>query len=166
MKRRFLVNYDDGTGGAWAFLMAESVADIGERFPELTVVYDRPPWMTADDVSVIEEKLTLDIDDSSAPILKQLLEARRQMGVGDLGPARRMSRPDSVACRCREVGELVGADAAAYVQHLSRVSVDNDTWDARYVCPTTGARWIESYPNGEQHGGGPPLLRRVSSVSR
>jgi hypothetical protein len=76
VKRRFLVNYDYGMGGAWAFLMAESAAEIRKRFRELTVVHDRPSWMTADDVSLLEEKLTLDIDDSSAPILKELLDGR------------------------------------------------------------------------------------------
>lgn len=77
MKRKFLVNYDYGMGGAWAFLMAESAAEIGERFPELTVVHDRPAWMTSDDVNRLEETLTLDIDDRSAPILKELLARRR-----------------------------------------------------------------------------------------
>jgi len=78
MKRKYLVNYDDGMGGVWAYLLAVSESEITRRFPELTVVHDRPPWMTDADQGRIEETLTLDIDDSSAPVLKQLLEQRRK----------------------------------------------------------------------------------------
>jgi hypothetical protein len=42
MKRRFLVNYDYGMGGAWAFVLAEAEEEIVRRFPELTVVTDPP----------------------------------------------------------------------------------------------------------------------------
>jgi hypothetical protein len=67
-----------------------------------------------------------------------------------------------VTCRCDELDELEGAAAAEYVQHLSQISVDNDTWEAEYVCPVTGARWTETYPNGGAHGGGSPILRRMA----
>ena len=42
MKRRFLVNYDYGMGGAWALVLAESTEDLVSRFPELTVVTEHP----------------------------------------------------------------------------------------------------------------------------
>jgi hypothetical protein len=31
MKRKFLVSYDYGMGGAWAYVLAESEADIAAR---------------------------------------------------------------------------------------------------------------------------------------
>ena len=43
---------------------------------------------------------------------------------------------------------------------MRRRPVDNESWDATYRCPRTGAEWTESFPQSEQHGGGPPLLVR------
>lgn len=76
MKRRFLVNYDDGTGGVWAYLLAESETQIGVQFPEFSVVHDPPAWLTDEVARRLEETLTLDIDDPSAPVLRQLLDSR------------------------------------------------------------------------------------------
>lgn len=77
MKQRFLVNYDYGMGGVWAFLFAESEEQIRRRFPELTVVHDPPDWLDERERKVLEDNLTVDIDDESAPILRELLNARR-----------------------------------------------------------------------------------------
>ena len=77
MKQKFLVNYEYGMGGVWALVMANSEEQISERFPELTVVHDRPAWLTEDEARRIEETLTMDIDDADAPVLKELIEARK-----------------------------------------------------------------------------------------
>lgn len=77
MKRRFLVNYDYGMGGAWAFVLAESEQDLVSRFPELTVVTDPPEWLTESEAQHLAETLTVDIDDPQAPLLRQLVDARR-----------------------------------------------------------------------------------------
>jgi hypothetical protein len=42
LKTEFLAVYDYETGGAWVYLLADSAAQIHERFPELRVVNDRP----------------------------------------------------------------------------------------------------------------------------
>jgi Immunity protein 27 len=64
-------------------------------------------------------------------------------------------------CRCATIDRLEGAGAAIYAaEHLRRLSVDNDSWDAIYRCPTTGAEWTESFPQSKLHGGGRPLLIR------
>ena len=42
----FLVVYDYGQGGVWAIVRAESPADVRALFPELTLVTDRPSWMS------------------------------------------------------------------------------------------------------------------------
>jgi len=76
MKRRFLVNYDYGMGGVWAYLMAESEEQIAERFPELMVVHRNPVWLTGVESRHLAKTLTLDIDDPSAPVLRELLARR------------------------------------------------------------------------------------------
>lgn len=60
------------------------------------------------------------------------------------------------------VEELTGAEAARYVMHLRLVAQYADAWEAEYVCDQTGHRWLEDYPRSEQHGGGPPRLRRIA----
>ena len=75
-KRRFLVNYDYGMGGVWAFVLAESEEDLVDRFPELTVVTEPPDWLTESEAKHLADTLTVDIDDPQAPILKQLLDDR------------------------------------------------------------------------------------------
>ena len=62
MKRAFLVVYDYGQGGVWAYIKARFEAEIRKRFPELRVVDPRPAWMTPDVVARIKAKMTFDID--------------------------------------------------------------------------------------------------------
>lgn len=62
MKRRFLVRYEDGRDGIWAFLTAENRTEIYMRFPELQVA-DRPPaWMGSDLLERMEREMTFDVD--------------------------------------------------------------------------------------------------------
>ena len=77
-KQRFLVNYDYGMGGAWAYLLAESEAEIADRFPELSVVREPPVWLTPEEAARLEATLTIDIDNASAPMLRQIIKARDQ----------------------------------------------------------------------------------------
>jgi hypothetical protein len=42
--QEFLVCYDYGTGGLWAYVWASSVESIRVRFPELTVYESEPPF--------------------------------------------------------------------------------------------------------------------------
>ncbi|HEX9891005.1 MAG TPA: hypothetical protein VGB28_02990 [Actinomycetota bacterium] len=62
MKRRFLVRYDDGGEGVWAYLTAENRTEIYMRFPELEVA-DRPPaWMAKGLLDRLEREMTFDVD--------------------------------------------------------------------------------------------------------
>ena len=62
-KQTFLVVYDYGQGGIWAFVWAESADDIHERFRDLEVVTTRPLWLEGDSLARIEQEMTFDIDD-------------------------------------------------------------------------------------------------------
>ena len=72
MKSEYLVAYDYGMGGLWAYVRAESEAEILAAFPELQVVDERPHWM--DD----KRAATLDRLDLDAPtgLLAILLSGR------------------------------------------------------------------------------------------
>lgn len=59
------------------------------------------------------------------------------------------------------VEEFHGTDALQYAKrHLTRVGVNQDTWEIEYVDDSTGQRWIMDYPESGLHGGGSPRLRR------
>jgi hypothetical protein len=72
LKRRFLVLYDYETGGAWAYLLAESEEQIKERFPDLQIVATRPEWMTDQLDSDLQTSKQIDIDDTDNPFLAAL----------------------------------------------------------------------------------------------
>ena len=67
-----------------------------------------------------------------------------------------------MACQCRELTELTGSAATTYArEHLDKLEIDQANWTIRYRCPATGAHWLQDYPHGESHGGGPPRLHRI-----
>jgi hypothetical protein len=70
--KTFLTVYDYGQGGVWQRITAESAEEIVQRYPELTVLSERPTWMTAADEA---ETRVLGIDDQDDPFLASL---RRQ----------------------------------------------------------------------------------------
>ncbi len=59
-KKSFLVVYDYGTGGVWALVKAASAEEIVRKYPVLTVVEERPAWMTDEALESID---TFDIGD-------------------------------------------------------------------------------------------------------
>jgi hypothetical protein len=61
-KQRFLVVYDYGQGGTWAFIWAQSADDIHERYRDLKVVDTMPSWLTGDHLATTEQNMTFDID--------------------------------------------------------------------------------------------------------
>ena len=61
-KRPFLVVYDYGQGGIWAYVLAQSANEIESRFPDLRVVATRPDWMDDEREARIRKNRTLDID--------------------------------------------------------------------------------------------------------
>lgn len=62
MKKEFLVLYDYGQGGVWAFVNAHSKADIARRFPEFEIIDQRPKWMTSEVVARLRQRMSFDID--------------------------------------------------------------------------------------------------------
>ncbi|HEX6472807.1 MAG TPA: hypothetical protein VF069_27205 [Streptosporangiaceae bacterium] len=77
MKKEFLVVYDYETGGAWAFLLANSEEEIRESFPELRIITERPAWLTAEEEEKIRERMTIDIDDVGDEFLSALIRGRK-----------------------------------------------------------------------------------------
>jgi hypothetical protein len=61
-KQRFLVVYDYGQGGIWAFIWARSAEDIDKKFRGLKVVDTMPSWLTGDELVATEQTMTYDID--------------------------------------------------------------------------------------------------------
>jgi len=65
-------------------------------------------------------------------------------------------------CRCADLQQLWDEEAKAYIdEHLEEVEVRAAGWEVVYRCPITGRQWLEDYPHGELHGGGPMRLRRL-----
>ena len=81
MSPRFLVVYDYGMGGVWAYVEAESAEQIEERFPELKVFPEPPPWMPEDHRQKLLER-TYDIDEKNFGLLADLLDQREDPAAG------------------------------------------------------------------------------------
>ena len=74
----FYVAYEYGTGAAWAFVKAETAAEVTAEFPELDV-YDTPPeWMTIDDLHQVREHASVELTASS---LDHILDASRRLSL-------------------------------------------------------------------------------------
>lgn len=70
-----------------------------------------------------------------------------------------------MTCRCADVIELWDNEAKVYADgHLKQIELRAEGWEVLYRCPSTGARWVEDYPNSEEHGGGPMRLRQRSEL--
>ena len=70
--------------------------------------------------------------------------------------------------RWETVGGAVLADAAAKRiaeltrTYLTKVAVNESGWETLYQDPTDLRFWELTYPHGEMHGGGPPMLKSLS----
>ncbi len=75
----FYVAYEYGSGAAWAFVQAKTVAEVVAEFPELDV-YDTPPdWMTVEDLHQVREHASVALSANSN--LDHILEANRQLSL-------------------------------------------------------------------------------------
>jgi hypothetical protein len=61
-KQRYLVVYDYGQGGVWAFVWARSASEIEATFRDVKVVEDVPSWLTGATLAKTEERMTFDVD--------------------------------------------------------------------------------------------------------
>ena len=77
--RDFLVVYDYGMGGVWGFAHAQSEAEILHAFPELSVVYETPQWMTKEQERHVRSESSFTIGDASSypEWLRTLVAERR-----------------------------------------------------------------------------------------
>lgn len=77
VKQAFLVVYDYGSGGVWAYVRADSAEEIEHEFPELKVVFELPTWMSEDERRTIAEQATHDLrDDRTCGLLAEILDRR------------------------------------------------------------------------------------------
>lgn len=76
MKTPFLVAYDYGQGAVWAVVLADSASQIEEEFPELTLVTERPAWLTNREFDKIKELHSYDIDDRTVGLLAEIIDGR------------------------------------------------------------------------------------------
>jgi hypothetical protein len=74
MKHPFLVVYDYGQGGAWAYVLAPSKECVLKLFPELTIVDETPAWMTKE----FQEKLNRQMEDVDDPVFGLLADVIAQ----------------------------------------------------------------------------------------
>lgn len=75
----FYVAYEYGTGAAWAFVKADSVAEVVAEIPELDVYEAPPEWMTIDDMHQVREHATVDINAETS--LDSILLAASRLSV-------------------------------------------------------------------------------------
>lgn len=79
MKRDFLVVYDYGQGGVWAYIRAESADEIKSRYPELEIREEIPKWMSTKYLGQLRQR-TLDVDDTTIGLLAEVVDARPRLG--------------------------------------------------------------------------------------
>ena len=60
--------------------------------------------------------------------------------------------------QCQRIHSLT-QEALTFVAH----SPESAGWETLFVDPTDGRYWERSYPHGDMHGGGPPVLRHLPS---
>lgn len=70
MSQSYLVVYDYGQGGLWAFVIASSPEEITSRYPAVTVWDEPPSWMSEEELADIARATTIDIDDDQHPFFQ------------------------------------------------------------------------------------------------
>ena len=75
-KKPYLVGFDYLKAGYWGVMLAHSQAEIRTKWPELTIVEDRPHWMSEDKYSYYLMR-AYDIDDPPHGILNIIINSRR-----------------------------------------------------------------------------------------
>ncbi|MNR52835.1 hypothetical protein D3C85_1727490 [compost metagenome] len=75
-KQRFLVCYDYGMGGLWAFIYARSSEEILGKYPELFIATEQPGWMDENKMADIESRESHDIDGEPFGVLRVVIEER------------------------------------------------------------------------------------------
>lgn len=101
------------------------------------------------------------LDDPYPEVAEAAASALRAIPpAGDDGP------PAPPPVTLPDLGERYAAmdtqDAARYVEHhFDPLSIDLQTWEARYRDPTDGSTWLVDHPDADRPGGGVPRVRRL-----
>ena len=77
LKRNYLVVYEYGQGGTWAFVAASSESQISVQFPELKIVATPPEWMTSKEIDTLKRTASYDLDDPRG-LLADISARRKQ----------------------------------------------------------------------------------------
>lgn len=75
----YYVAYEYGVGAAWAFVKAETPAEVIAEMPELDVYETPPEWMTVDDLHQVRKHASVEIGANAN--LDHILEASRRLSV-------------------------------------------------------------------------------------
>ena len=75
-KTTFLVCYDYGHGGLWAYIKARTKEEITGRYPELTILEVSPKSLAEADLVEISSSMTFDIDDEPSGWIASLVKER------------------------------------------------------------------------------------------
>lgn len=76
-KSEYLIAYDYGSGGLWGVILARSEDEITGVYPEVTVVRNRPKWMTDERYAELADT-PYDIDGAPWGLLNALLADRQR----------------------------------------------------------------------------------------
>jgi hypothetical protein len=76
--QKFLVGYDYGMGGLWAMVDADTKEEITRKYPELTVVLERPKWMSAEHYEDLLAKRHYFIKDAPEGVLAVVVSDRQK----------------------------------------------------------------------------------------
>lgn len=75
----FYVAYEYGTGAAWAFVKADSMAEVVAEIPELDVYEAPPEWMTIDDLHQVREHASVEMNTDAS--LDSILQAASRLSM-------------------------------------------------------------------------------------
>jgi hypothetical protein len=76
VSQEFLAVYDYETGGAWAYILADTEEQIRILFPELRIVTSRPRWLDDEQDRLIRERMSIAVTDVNHPFLAALIRSR------------------------------------------------------------------------------------------
>jgi hypothetical protein len=77
----FYVAYEYGSGAAWAFVKADTRAEVVAELPELDVYETPPEWMTIDDLHQVRKHASVEIGANSN--LDHILDASRRLSLAE-----------------------------------------------------------------------------------
>jgi hypothetical protein len=78
MRKPYLVVYDYGQGGLWGYVVANSKAEIEASFHEVTVLDQKPDWMSEEERTSIEADSFEELEHPGSGVLGAVLTFRAE----------------------------------------------------------------------------------------